>query len=128
MISLSKGETQQYLVCTLKEKQTIGEGYFLFVFTHVTTKDIVNVIYPFDDDLSNYKDRFNKFEINPQAVFVGYPAGFWKYEVYQQDSSENTDVDGLINVESGIMKLEPASEFSFVTPTESNVTFKQYEG
>lgn len=127
MIVLTKGQTSENLIVTLNEKRTLSVGYYLFVFTHTTTRDVVNKIYNFLDDDSAYPDRFNQFEINTESVFGSSKTGEWRYEVYEQASSSNTDVSGLTQVESGFMKLNPATEFEYDSYNASQ-TFKQYAG
>jgi hypothetical protein len=126
MLLLTLGETSQEIVVTLNEKRTLDDGFYLFVFTNVTTKDVVNKIYAFSEDMSDYQDRFNLFDIDTNSTFLNKPTGEWRYEVYEQSSGTNTDITGLTEVERGILQLKPATEFAFEqydTPT----TYKQYE-
>jgi hypothetical protein len=127
MLLLTLGQTAEELVVTLNEKRTLSSGYYLWIFTHTTTKDQVTKIFNFSEDESDYPDRFNQFPINTQGLFVGKPTGQWKYDVYEQASSTNTDPAGLTMVETGYMKLRPASEFEFSEYDEST-SFKQYGG
>jgi hypothetical protein len=76
MIVLTKGETAQSLYVTLNEKRTLSSGYYLFVFTHTTTRDVVNKIYSFAQDESDYPERINVFPINTQSVFGSSPSEF----------------------------------------------------
>lgn len=126
MISLTKGQTQD-LIFTLNEKRTIDSGYYLVMFTHKTEKTVVTKIYSFLDDDSGYQDRYNKFSLVVNSIFTGKPVGFWSYNVYEQASSSNTDPAGLTEVERGILKLSPATEFAFEEYDEET-TFKQYAG
>ena len=127
MIILTKGQTAQHLIVTLNEKRTLTSGYYLFVFTHFTTGDVINKIYNFTEDNSSYPDRYNDFDINTQSLFGAAQLGQWKYEVYEQASSSNTDVTGLTMVEKGVMTLKPVTEYA---PEEYNepTTIKQYAG
>lgn len=127
MLVLTKGQTAQIITVTLNEKRTLTSGYYLFVFTNFTTQRVVNKIYNFTEDDSNYQDRFNEFEINTQALFGSEDVGQWVYKVYEQASSSNTDPDGLTMVEQGVMVLNPAVEFTRDQYNEAT-TFKQYQG
>lgn len=127
MIVLTKGNTAQRLIVTLNEKRTLSSGYYLFVFTHFTTGDIINKIYNFSEDNSSYQSRYNDFDINTQSLFGSSQVGQWRYDVYEQASSSNTNVTGLTKVESGVMVLNPADEFAYET-YEQTTTFKQYAG
>ena len=127
MILLTKGQTAETITVTLNEKRTLDSGYYLFVFTHILTKQVVNKIYSFLDDISSFQDRYNEFDIDTETVFGSYPIGQWLYNIYEQASSSNTDVTGLTEVERGIMSLRPSSEFSFESYNEAT-TFKSYNG
>lgn len=126
MILLTKGQTD-HLIVTLNEKRTLTDGYYLFQFTHMTTREVVNKIYSFLDDQSTAQDRYNDFEINTSALFGSSNVGQWIYKVYEQASSSNTNTDGLTLVERGIMTLKPATDFSF-TKYEEATSFKVYNG
>ncbi len=127
MILLTLGETSEEIVCTLTERRTLTGGYYLFVFTNITTRGIVNKIYSVNEDQSDYPDRFNLFTIDTSTEFANQQTGEWRYEVYEQNSSTNTTVTGLTRLESGIAILKPASEFTF-TEYSGTTTFKQYGG
>jgi hypothetical protein len=127
MLSLTLGQTDETLILTLNEKRTLDSGYYLLVFTHQTTKDVVNKIYSFLDDNSSYTDRYNSFQINTNTVFTGQKTGLWRYNIYEQASAVNTDTTGLTEVETGILKLNPATSFAFDEYDQSQ-TFKVYNG
>ena len=127
MIVLTKGQPTQEIIVTLNEKRTLTAGYYLFVFSHFTTRDILNKIYNFTEDDSSYPDRYNQFEIATQTLFGAYAIGQWIYQVYEQTSSSNTDVTGLTMVEQGVMVLNPTAEFEREMYNEAT-TFKQYNG
>lgn len=127
MILLKKGQSAEQIVVTLTEKRTLEDGNYLFVFTHVLTRSVVNKIYSFLSDASAFTDRFNQFEIDTDTVFSDQPIGQWNYDVYEQVSGVNTDVTGLMKVETGIMQLKPETAFSFAEYNEST-SFKTYNG
>lgn len=126
MILFTFGQTEEMIV-TLNEKRTLDAGYYLFVFENVTTKDRVTKIFNFTEDESAYQDRFNQFPIITSTLFSGQNTGHWRYWVYEQASSSNTDPAGLTEVENGILQLKPASGFSFVENSVAT-TFKEYAG
>lgn len=125
MLLLTIGEDKD-LIVTLNEKRTLDNGYYLFVFENVNTRDIVTKIFSFSEDESDYPERFNSFPLS-STVFQDENTGDWRYKVYEQSSSTNTDPTGLTEVERGIMKLRPATDFSFTEYT-GTTSFKQYEG
>lgn len=127
MIVLTKGQASQEIIVTLNEKRTLANGYYLFVFTNFTTRDIVNKIFNFSEDDSEYPDRYNQFEIATATLFDSFSTGQWVYEVYEQESSSNTSVTGLNKVEMGVMVLNPATEFTREQYNETT-SFKQYAG
>lgn len=125
MLLLTIGEDKD-LIVTLNEKRTLDNGYYLFIFENVTTRDIVTKIFSFSEDESDYPERFNSFPLS-STVFQDENTGDWRYKVYEQSSSTNTDPTGLTEVERGIMKLRPATDFSFTEYT-GTTSFKQYKG
>ena len=127
MLTLTKGETTQQIVVTLNEKRTLASGYYLFVFTNFTTREVINKIYNFTEDNSSYQSRYNDFDMPTQALFGTASEGQWIYQVYEQESATNTNVAGLNMVEQGVMVLNPAAEFEREVYNEST-TFKQYGG
>lgn len=127
MILLRKGQADEEIIVTLNEKRTLDAGYYLFVFTHVLTRTVVTKIYSFLDDVSDFQDRYNQFEIDTSVVFLDQPHGQWNYDIYEQASSTNTSTTGLTLVETGIMKLQPETEFEFTEYNEPT-SFKSYTG
>ena len=127
MIVLTKDNSSETFVVTLNEKRTLAAGYYLFVFTNFTTKEVINKIYNFTEDDSSYQSRYNEFDMPTQALFGGASEGQWIYQVYEQSSATNTDVAGLNMVEQGVMVLNPATEFERETYNEPT-TFTQYGG
>ncbi len=112
---------------TLNEKRTLDNGYYLFRFENITTRDVVSKIFAFSEDLSDYPTRFNRFNVNTSTLFSGADSGLWRYTVYEQDSALNTDPDGLTEVERGLLELLPQTEFTF-TEYSGTTSYKQYGG
>jgi hypothetical protein len=128
MLELHISEASEDIVVTLTEKKTLSEPYYLFVFTHVTTKQVVNLIMSPDDDQSEYPARYNKYTLATATVFDNKPAGQWIYSVYEQESSTNTTVSNTASlVENGKMILYAAEAFEFEKYNEST-SYKTYNG
>ena len=108
MLLITKG-VQKDIMVTLSESVTLLNPYFLFVFTNVSNKAELKVIVFSGDDKSNYPNRINIFEIDV-ALFENLERGQYSYDVYEQLSSTNTDIEGLNLVETGRMLLKDSSE------------------
>lgn len=122
MLTLLQGDTTDNIVVTLKEKTTITNPKYLFVFEHITTKEQVKFIAV--TDLSSYPDRYNEFAITISQFTT---LGQYIYKVYEQASSSNLDPTGLNMVENGRAEFRDTTPFAFTryTPTTQ---FKTYAG
>lgn len=127
MIVLPATATAEQMILTLTEKKTLTSGYYLFVFTNVTTKEVVNWIVNFTADTSDYPERYNEIEINVATVFANKPAGQWQYRVYEQASAVNTDTTNLRMLERGKMLLQADDTFTF-TGYAPETQYKGYGG
>jgi hypothetical protein len=128
MLNFTEGNTNEYAILTLTEKVSLTNAYYLFVFTHITTKEIVSIVIPFSSDLSNYKNRYNKFLVNTSALFAGKSVGQYIYNVYEQASGTNTDTTltgGLL--ETGKMNLLKAEAFNY-TEYNTATNYTAYAG
>lgn len=128
MLQFDQDNTAAELILTLTEFVTIHTPYYLFVFSNVTTKDVVTMIKAEIDDESEYPQRYNKFTIDASVVFDGQQSGEWHYKVYQQSSPTNIDpeaTDGIL--EYGKLILDRATQFAY-TMYEQAQTFKAYNG
>lgn len=118
MIQLIKGTTAN-VILTLTEKQLIAAPNYLFVFTNRTTNYDVKFILLNAKDLSLYKERFNKFSIKVDSFFSNKLNGQWDYSIYEQTSTQNTDITGLNLLESGVMILnEPETIYTEYKPSD----------
>lgn len=128
MLQFKQDDTAAVMILTLTEKVTLTAPYYLFVFTHVTTKDQVKFIKAEIDDESEYPDRYNQFTINAAAVFDGEQPGEWHYKVYEQESAVNLDpaLAGII-LEEGKLILDRATEFEY-SMYEGTTSYKTYNG
>lgn len=119
MIQLTKGQTQ-YIYLTLTEKQLLQSPNYLFVFTNRSSNQQVKFVKLNNTDVSQYKDRYNKFEIVVNTYFGSSLNGQWDYQVYEQASPTNTNPAGLNMLESGIMMLnQSATIFTEYTTTDT---------
>ena len=125
MIQLIKG-VDSNVVLTLTEKTTPLTAYYLFVFTHETTKEVVSFNLPKTYDLSSHTSRYNEFLISASYFTTSTP-GKWTYEVYDNISVINIDPATLNQVECGKMDLNASTEFSFGT-YNTTTTYTQYNG
>jgi hypothetical protein len=115
------------IIVTLTELKTLNEPYYLFVFTHITTKEVVTFIKSESDDLSDFTDRFNKFSV-PSTVFEDKPVGQYEYQVYEQESDSNTDPDNTTSlIEVGKAELKTDSPFT-ITEYSPETTYIEYAG
>lgn len=121
MIQLTKGVTQ-YIYLTLTEKETLTDPNYLFVFKNRSTNNEVKFVLLNAADVSQYKDRYNKFSLKVDKYFSSKPRGHYTYSVYEQTSSANQDTTGLNELESGIMWLNEAE--NVYTEYQTNDTFK----
>ena len=124
MLVLTQGQSG-VVVVTLNEKRTLSDGFYLFWFEHITTRETTVKVFAFAEDESSYTTRFNQFAI-PSSVFEGKSTGEWAYRVYETAVS-TTDPEGLTEVENGLLKLNPATEFAF-TEYEQETNYKAYGG
>ena len=120
MVEFKQSDTSVNLILTLTEMSVTVNPNYYFVFTHVLTKDVVSFTKPNASDISLYKDRYNKFNINPSILFAGKQPGEWHYKVYEND------MNGVV-LEFGKMVLDRATDFSFNKYNSDN-SFKTYNG
>lgn len=128
MLQFKQTDTAIALILTLTELVTLPEPNFLFIFTNVTTKDVVAFVKATADDESNYPDRYNQFAIDPSTVFAAAQPGEWHYAVYEQADAGNVDptlAAGLL--ETGKTLIERAEDFAY-DMYDSPTSFKVYNG
>lgn len=124
MIHLKKGETSR-IILTLSEMATLNSPNYLFVFQSRTSNDQVKFVILNSADQSNYKDRFNAFNIIVDDHFEDMNVGGWSYKVYEQVSNTNLDPalsTGLL--ETGQMTLSEATIEPFKTYKTAPKTYK----
>jgi hypothetical protein len=126
MIQLIQGQEGD-IVLTLTEKTTLTNPYYLFVFTHETTKEVISFIKSYADDTSLYPNRFNEF-IFASTLFATASIGKYIYQVYEQASSTNKDVALTTSmIENGKMDLNKSTSFTYPQYSAAT-TYKAYGG
>lgn len=122
MIYLTKGQTNS-IILTLKEKQTLTNPNYLFVFTHRGTNIVRSFVLLQASNISTHKERYDEFSIVANTYFTNYDSGEWEYEIYEQTSTTNTDPSlATSKLETGIMRLDEATDFTY-TKYQPNNTF-----
>lgn len=128
MLQFRHDDTATVMILTLTELVTLTAANYLFVFTQVTTKEVVAFVKGEADDESLYPDRYNQFTINAATVFAGKQPGEWHYKVYEQASAVNTDpaLSGEV-IEYGKLYLDRAADFAY-DMYEGATSYKVYNG
>lgn len=120
------------VVCTVSEKQTLANPYYLFVFsddqTNITSACIAA-------DISNFKERYNQFIItetdtptptNGEVTLSN--SGFYHYTIYQQHSSTNLDpalAEGILEIGKAKVQANPITTPQFSIPTPEIKVFSE---
>lgn len=117
-MQFKQSDVSAYLILTLTEMAVTATPNYYFVFTNVLTKEVVAFTESNASDISIFKERYNKFNINPSVLFAGKQPGEWHYKIYEND------VNGVV-LEFGKMLLDKSTDFSFVKYNSSN-SFKTY--
>ena len=106
MINIERNSPNE-IALTLKERGTAT--YYLFKFQSDNTEAVE---YCIATDSSSFPNRYNRFTITEQTspdnlnAQVELPTeGQWRYFVYANVSSSNLDPTGLLELESGIVKV-----------------------
>ena len=106
MINIERNSANE-IALTLKERGTAT--YYLFKFQSDNTEAVE---YCIATDSSSFPNRYNRFTITEQTspdnlnAQVEMPTeGQWRYYVYANVSSSNLDPTGLVELESGIVKV-----------------------
>lgn len=126
MLRLTKGNTET-IYLTLKEKQTILDANFLCVFQSRSTNEKVKFVLVNSADQSNFKDRYNEFDIVVNTYFATKEEGWYKYTIYEQASSSNlVEANAGAVVETGLMFLSDGEEPT-TTKYNNPTNYKVYD-
>lgn len=124
MITLTKGETQT-IFFTAREKCSLANPYFYFVFQNRITQEIVQ----FGVTNTSTDERYDKFSLVVNSKFLNSETGFWTYSIYETITlTQNYDYENVLPVETGYMVLNPATEFSPTSYDSQPNTFVTYNG
>ena len=127
MIQITQGQAN-IVVLTLKEKTTLTNPKYLFVFKN----DQSNVESKFiAADTSSYADRYNRFTVtektNPNNLTGEVRLsldGFYTYTIYEQTSSTNLNpalATGVVETGKVQVNATPTADHTY-TP-DSNITY-----
>lgn len=116
-------DTDSTIYFTGTEMCTLSGPYFLFSCTNTATKDKVNFVI---ENTSSYPRRYDKGVVDAN-VFSNFDSGLWKYKVYEQESSTETDVTDQNLVEEGYMYVHSQSVESPSVYSGQSTTYKTYE-
>lgn len=104
-IRLSKNAANVITV-TLKERQTLDNPYWLFVFYHETDLETPYAVILTDSSL--YTSRYNQFTLTLPTDLNLTLEGQYHYYIYEQNSAVNTDPDNATTLcEQGLAELIP---------------------
>ena len=123
MIVLTKGD-EQNVIFTGTENCLLTSPFFLFVFTNRVTIEVVKFV---SANQSN-TERYDYIYLTVNDYFENSEEGFWTYDIYEQEDSSNTDIEGKHKVETGLMYLHPADTFEPIKYDEQDNSFKTYNG
>jgi hypothetical protein len=121
MINLTKGLSET-IYFTGTEKATIANPFFLFVFIHRVTLDVVKLM----ATNQSITGRYDKFAFTVNNFFDLKEEGFYSYKIYQKVLVTDFTVAGVV-VEEGFMYLNPATAFEPTKYEEQNNNFVTYE-
>ncbi len=129
MIIINKNSVNT-ITPTLTEKVSIANPYFLFRFTSDYSREQVIFL---ASNISDYTYRYDKFLITETSgttnlsngIISLNPTGDWTYEIYQQASSSNLDMNytGAL-LETGKVRVVGVSD----VVTKYDLTRKTYKG
>ena len=126
MIRLTKGQTNSVYL-TLKEKQTVVDANFLCVFQSRSTNEKIKFVLVNSADQSNYKNRYNEFNIVVNTHFGSKEEGWYKYTIYEQASPSNlVEANAGAVVETGLMFLSDNEEPT-TTKYDNPTNYKVYD-
>lgn len=121
MIHLRKGQTQT-VYFTGREKATLSNPRFLFVFTHRASGEVVKV----NVANTSTSDRYDQCSIVVDNLFTDKTAGLWTYIVREKADQSTTETGNV--VETGYMFLKDATDFEPEQYTEQSNDFTIYAG
>jgi len=133
MFLVKKGERNE-LVVSVFANSTLPNPTYLFVFTHILSKEQARFI---PQNLSQNKLRYNEFvffesiyenlNVSPPRVTFPYDGQYY-YEIYEQTSTTNLDpILSFGKVAEGRGLIEdlcvPDSFYEYISPNEANENY-----
>lgn len=124
--------TNNTLIVTVTEKQTLTAPYYLFVFTNDVTKQTVSFI---QSNISEHTNRYDEFLITETNGTPNYssgvveflPLGSWSYDIYEQDNNTNFNPAlATSKLETGMAKVIGTNE-TYSRYTGQDITYKVHE-
>lgn len=107
---------------TGREKATLSNPRFLFVFTHRASGEVVKV----NVANTSTSDRYDQCSIVVDNLFTDKTAGMWTYIVREKADQSTTETGNV--VETGYMFLKDATDFEPDQYTEQSNDFTIYAG
>lgn len=123
MIVIQKNTTKN-IYFTGTEKCTIINPFFLFVFTHRVTQEVIKFVITNESSTT----RYDVYELVVNDYLENSESGFYTYQIYEQDNDTNLNIDGLHLVESGYMYLNDETTFEPIKYSEQSNEFITYNG
>lgn len=123
MITLQRGTTAT-IYFTAREKATIADPRFLFVFTPRSGGDSVKV------NVANTSSalRYDSASIVVNNLFTNAVDGLYSYIIRQKAAGDTSTTDTGAILETGYMNLIPANDFAPTQYTEQSNEFVIYAG
>lgn len=132
MLIIRKNQLNK-LVVTASQNRSLPNPYYLFAFTHILSREEVNFVGYIVSSNTRYdqfeliESPFEDLSLTPPLVTFPY-LGQYYYEIYEQNSSTNTDPNLATNeVENGrayvIVKNDNETEClyeQYISPNETN--------
>lgn len=100
--------------------------YVGIFFTNRITQDVVSFMF---NNIST-TERYMKMSLVVNTYFANAETGFWEYNCYQTPTNNinSIDTENTTPIESGLMYLNPASEFEPTKYSGQSNTFVTYNG
>lgn len=125
MITIAKGQTTPIYI-TPKENISNPAYYVGIFFTNRITQDVVSFMF---NDIST-TERYMKMSLIVNTYFADAENGFWEYNCYETPTNNinSIDTENTDPIETGLMYLNPASEFEPTKYSGQSNTFVTYNG
>jgi len=133
MIKLGAEETAGVYLSLWESSVNALENYYLLVFTNLQTRISEGIVVGKINDLTYTNERsvYLYFDVNKTGAlnYTMQENSFFKYDVYEQTSSTNTDITDVSVLglrETGKAWVNGTSEVVYVKQPEANKTNSVY--